>query len=107
MSKINQSKIDKILSKKEIDYSECVDGVHIWTATSQSNSKDMYIITQQYDTDTWECECKSFVYDKDNTPPTCKHIESIKQLIIKTKEDNSNTISTPKPLKESEGFRKA
>jgi len=107
MSKIDQSKIDKILSKREVAYTQCVDGVHIWQAKSQAQQSKLYVITQQYDTDTWECECPSFVYDKDNTPRTCKHIESIKQLIIKTKEDNSNETSEAKALKESEGFRKA
>jgi hypothetical protein len=86
MSKINQSRIDKILSRREVSLvGKNEQDNEIWTATSQSDVSKSYTI--QFDNSneqaSYECECPSFKYDEDNTPPTCKHIEAIKQLKYK------------------------
>ena len=83
MSKINQSRIDKILSRHEVSLvGKNEQDNEIWEAISQSDVSKSYII--QFDNANeqamYECECPSFKYDEDNTPPTCKHIEAVKQL---------------------------
>ena len=86
MSKINQSRIDKILTRREVFLvGSPTENIEVWEATSQSDVSKSYFI--QFDNRKeqamYECECPSFKYDEDNTPPTCKHIEAIKQLKYK------------------------
>jgi len=85
MSKINQSRIDKILSRREVSLVAKTDDVEHWQAHSQTDTTKSYIIVFDNDMEQakYECECPSFKYDEDNTPPTCKHIEAIKQLKYK------------------------
>tara|TARA_B000000460_G_scaffold166632_1_gene118354 strand:+ start:61 stop:339 length:279 start_codon:yes stop_codon:yes gene_type:complete len=83
MSKINQSRIDKILSRREVSLvGKPTETDEVWEAVSQTDVSKSYYI--QFDNTNeqamYECECPSFKYDEDNTPPTCKHIEAIKQL---------------------------
>jgi len=92
MSKINQSKIDKILSKHEVGQLECEDNIERWQAVSQTNTSKSYIIEFHNDMEQamYECECPSYKYDIDNTPRTCIHIEAIKQLKFKLLTDKDN-----------------
>ena len=85
MSKINQSRIDKILSRREVSLVAKVDELEHWQALSQTDTTKSYLITFTNDIEQakYECECPSYKYDEDNTPPTCKHIEAIKQLKYK------------------------
>jgi len=85
MSKINQSRIDKILSRREVSLVAKVDELEHWQALSQTDTTKSYLITFTNDVEQakYECECPSYKYDEDNTPPTCKHIEAIKQLKYK------------------------
>ena len=85
MSKINQSRIDKILSKKEVFLDTITPESEHWIALSQANKTKHYVVefTNDMEQAKYECECPSFKYDEDNTPPTCKHIEAIKQLKYK------------------------
>ena len=85
MSKINQSRIDKILARREVSLVGTTDSIEHWEATSQTDVSKSYHITFTNDNEqaSYECECPSFEYDEDNTPPTCKHIEAVKQLKYK------------------------
>ena len=83
MSKINQSRIDKILSRHEVSLvGNPNETDEIWEATSQSDVSKSYTVEfiNSNEQAEYVCECPSFKYDEDNTPPTCKHIEAVKQL---------------------------
>ena len=64
MSRIDQSKIDKILSKRQVSYDHDEQGVDIWQVQSQDLS-NVYIISHtpakssgDYEFDeSWECSC--------------------------------------------------
>ena len=86
MSKINQSKIDKILSKRDVHLIGTPnDTTEVWEATSQTNASKSYLVefTNDMEQAKYECECPSFKYDEVNTPPTCIHIEAVRQLKYK------------------------
>lgn len=86
MSKINQSKIDKILSRREVHLIGTPnDTTEVWEATSQTDVSKSYLVefTNDMEQAKYECQCPSFKYDEDNTPATCKHIEAVKQLKYK------------------------
>ena len=94
MSKINQSRIDKILSRREVSLVAKVDELEHWQALSQTDTTKSYLITFTNDVEQakYECECPSYKYDEDNTPPTCKHIEAIKQLKYKLLTDEETKL---------------
>ena len=94
MSKINQSRIDKILSRREVSLVAKVDELEHWQALSQTDTTKSYLITFTNDIEQakYECECPSYKYDEDNTPPTCKHIEAIKQLKYKLLTDEETKL---------------
>ena len=86
MSKINQSRIDKILTRREVSLvGKPTETDEVWEATSQSDVSKSYTINfdNANEQAMYECECPSYKYDEDNTPATCKHIEAIKQLKYK------------------------
>ena len=94
MSKINQSRIDKILSRREVSLVSKVLELEHWQALSQTDTTKSYLITFTNDVEQakYECECPSYKYDEDNTPPTCKHIEAIKQLKYKLLTDEETKL---------------
>ena len=94
MSKINQSRIDKILSRREVSLVSKVLELEHWQALSQTDTTKSYLITFSNDMEQakYECECPSYKYDEDNTPPTCKHIEAIKQLKYKLLTDEETKL---------------
>ena len=82
MSKINQSKIDKILSRREVSLVAKTDTTEHWQALSQTDTTKSYIVefNNSIEQAIFTCECPSFKYDEVNDPQTCKHIEAVKQL---------------------------
>ena len=83
MSKINQSKIDGILARREVSYlmkeTTSPDGDEFWQVASATDKSKSYVITINKD-NVFECECPSFKYDVVNDPQTCKHCEAVKQF---------------------------
>ena len=88
MSKINQSKIDKILSRREVSLVAKTDTTEHWQALSQTDINKSYIVEfkNQLEQGMFSCECPSFKYDEVNDPQTCKHIEAVKILKLNEEE---------------------
>ena len=85
MSKINQTKVDKILSKRDVSLVAKTDTTEHWQARSQTDTTKSYIVEFKNDVEQaiFTCECPSFEYDVVNDPQTCIHIEAVKQFKYK------------------------
>jgi len=91
-------KVEVILKKKEIEYTQTDGNIHIFQAKAHAKGYDSYFLTAEImeglgpdtqhpdDYIEWKCDetaqssCHAFMYSRDK-PRTCKHVESAKRLM--------------------------